>query len=207
HARRLGRRRRSRPRGFHPERRVVLRPPRRPRRLPERPRATLSGARVRQRQLEHGHPDGGLSRATGAVRDGSPAALPGGTGRADRSPEAGASVIGATPAGALARTLSRRLPVETLAGARGLTAGAIAVGEDVTEEELRLAGRPPVEVVRDAVIEVEAAGIEHGVDAVEEGGVVRGAYVLDHADGGDLIVAGAGGDVAEVAVVHPASSR
>ena len=59
----------------------------------------------------------------------------------------------------------------------------------------------------DAVIEVEAAGVEHGVDAVEEGGVVRDADVLDDADGGDLVVAGAGGDVTEAAVFHPASSR
>ena len=81
--------------------------------------------------------------------------------------------------------------------------GQVAIGKDVTGEELRLTGRPPVETVRDAVVEIETAVLEHGVDAGEERRVVRDADVLDHPDRGDLVVAGVGRQVAHVEVLDP----
>src|SRR5437867_11363698 len=79
--------------------------------------------------------------------------------------------------------------------------GQIAVGEDVLVEEIGLARPLPMELVMDAVVEVEPAVVQHLPDATEEGGIVRHPHVLDDSDGRDLVVAGSGGQVAVVAVL------
>ena len=88
------------------------------------------------------------------------------------------------------------LPARALhLGQRLAETGQVAVREDVTIEELGLARALPVEVVDDPVVEVEPAVLEAGADAPEEGRVVRDPDVLDHADGGDLVVHDVGGQV------------
>ena len=62
-----------------------------------------------------------------------------------------------------------------------------------------------MELVRDPVIEVEAAVVQHVPHAAEERGIVGDAHVLDHADRGDLVVARARRNVAEVAVLDEAA--
>src|SRR5215510_8023081 len=84
-------------------------------------------------------------------------------------------------------------------------AGEIAVGEHVLVEKIRLAGAPPVELVVDAVVEVEPAVVEHGPHTGEEARIVRDAHVLDHPDGGDLVVTRARGQIAQVAIFHEAA--
>jgi hypothetical protein len=60
-----------------------------------------------------------------------------------------------------------------------------------------------VKLVVDAVIQVEPAIVQHRAHAAEEGRVVRDADVLDDADGGDLVVARALGEIAEVPELDP----
>src|SRR5262249_48457200 len=68
-----------------------------------------------------------------------------------------------------------------------------------------LARAPPVELVMDAMIQVQAAVGQHGADAAEERRVVRDADVLDDADGRDLVVAGVLRQIAGVAILDQAS--
>jgi hypothetical protein len=84
-------------------------------------------------------------------------------------------------------------------------AGKIPVGEHVPVEEIRLARVPPVELVMDAVVQVQPTVVEHVAYAAEEGGIVRDAHVLDDPDGGDLVVPRAHRDIAEVAVLDHAA--
>src|SRR6266540_2197070 len=66
------------------------------------------------------------------------------------------------------------LPARALHLAHGLgEGGEVQVREDVVEEEVRLAGPLPVELVVDAVVEIEPAVVEQAPDAAEEGGIVR----------------------------------
>src|SRR5439155_191972 len=60
----------------------------------------------------------------------------------------------------------------------------LAVGEDVALEELGLRAAPPMLLVRDAVVQEEAAGYQQLVDAGEVVRVVPDPEVLDDADGG-----------------------
>src|SRR5262244_836811 len=85
-------------------------------------------------------------------------------------------------------------------------AGEIAVGEHVLVEKIRLARAPPVELVVDPVVEVQPAVVEHGPHAGEEARIVDDAHVLDHPDGGDLVVARVRGQVAQVAMLDEAAS-
>src|SRR5262245_13132328 len=82
----------------------------------------------------------------------------------------------------------------------------ITVGEHVVVEKVRLAGVAPVELVVDAVVEVEPAVVEHGPHAGEEARIVDDAHVLDHPDGGDLVVARVRGQVAQIAMLDEAAS-
>src|SRR5712691_2650572 len=84
-------------------------------------------------------------------------------------------------------------------------AGEVAVRKDMLVEKIRLAGPLPVELVMDAVVEVEPAVVEHLADAAEERGVVRDAHVLDNTNGSDLVVAGARRQVAVVTVLDEAA--
>src|SRR5262245_7452584 len=98
------------------------------------------------------------------------------------------------------------LPARALHLRHGLGhAGEIAVGEHVVVEEVGLARPLPVELVVDAVVEVQPPVVEHRVHAAEEGRVVRDAHVLDDPDGCDLVVAGIRRQVAEVAVLDAAA--
>src|SRR5215510_12572869 len=84
-------------------------------------------------------------------------------------------------------------------------AGEIAVGKHVLVEKIRLARAPPVELVVDAMIEVEPAVVEHRPHAGEEARIVRDAHVLDHPDGGDFVVTRARRQIAQVAMLHEAA--
>src|SRR5205823_9327365 len=77
----------------------------------------------------------------------------------------------------------------------------LAVREDVTLEEVRLARSAPVLLVRDAVVQEEAARLEQLVDASEVRRVVPDADVLDDPDRGDLVEAQARRQIPVVAVV------
>src|SRR5262249_19717575 len=68
--------------------------------------------------------------------------------------------------------------------------GEVAVREDVPVEELGLAGRLPVELVDDAVVEIEAAVLQHPAHVAEERWIVRDPDVLDHTDRRDLVESG-----------------
>src|SRR5438309_3974952 len=81
----------------------------------------------------------------------------------------------------------------------------IPVGEDVPVEEIRLARVLPVELVVDAVAQVQPAGIEHVAHAAEDGAIVRDPHVLDDSDGGDLVVPRPLRDIAEIAVLDHAT--
>ncbi len=81
----------------------------------------------------------------------------------------------------------------------------VAVGEDVAQEELGLAGALPVKLVLDAVAQVEAPVAQQLADAAEERGVVLDPHVLDHADGRHLVVARVTRHVPEVAVLDHAA--
>src|SRR6267143_1324189 len=81
----------------------------------------------------------------------------------------------------------------------------IAVREDVAVQELGLAGALPVKVVDDPVVQVETTVLEPGAHAGEEGGIVRDADVLDHAAGGDLLVAGARRQIPVIEVLDAAA--
>src|SRR5262245_13961437 len=95
------------------------------------------------------------------------------------------------------------LPSRSLLLGHGLgEAGQVAIREDVPVEELRLAGGLPVELVRDPMVQVQAAIVQHLADPSEEARVVGDPHVLDDPDGRDLVVAGAGGEVPDVQVLH-----
>src|SRR6266542_1113710 len=100
------------------------------------------------------------------------------------------------------------LPARALHLGHGLgEGGEVPVREDVVEEEVRLAGPLPVELVVDAVVEIEPAVVEQATDAAEEGGIVRDPHMLDDPDGRDLVVTRVGRDVAPVTVFHETAAR
>ncbi len=83
--------------------------------------------------------------------------------------------------------------------------GEVAVGEHVAVEEVGLAGLLPVELVVDAVVEVEPAVGEHLLHPAEEGRIVGNAHVLDDADRRDLVVPRVGREIAHVAILDEAA--
>src|SRR5262249_50719518 len=78
----------------------------------------------------------------------------------------------------------------------------VAIGKDVAEQEIGLAGALPVELVMDAVVQIEPAVLQELMQAAEERRIVRDPDVLDDANRRDLVVAGLDRDVAPVAILH-----